>query len=196
MIELAILAILVTAYAISITKYHLHVVKRKNKEYDSLSKASAELLLKYMEQDEVIEELENEINYIKNTLNSDSNSKHIFIKADAKNMNPESIADIIGAALRDSIEKRKEEVLSNIDRTKTVLDKVFLWEMTYCIDKKTDKSFYNKEYINKEAIVIEEDCDKIIPHPTTNEPIKLDLCIRYEDDTQLYVQSKAVKLKD
>lgn len=196
MITLAIFTVFVTAYAIAITLYHLNNKKKSTTKYDSLAKTASEVTIKYMEIAlenlqllEQIDDLQNEI--VENPGNPMSK---IVIHSDTPK---EEVEQLLQNAIKKLVDEKKEEILSNIDeRNKTVLDTVILWDMLYCLDKKTNKRFYNNAYANKEAVVIEENCNQFLEHPITGEKLKLDLCIRFEDDTQIYVSSRAVKLKD
>lgn len=198
---LAIFTVLITAYAIIITAYLNHVKTKYNKNIDALYDVSELLVDRLNSSTELIKELDSENEHLKSILNEiesgNPNVKRIVIDGSNISKTEEEIGNIIMKSLKDMRDKAYNNVMSNIDeRTKTVLDNVILWDMSHCLDKKTNKRFFNTTYANKEAIVVEEDCNVTIEHPLTKEDVKLDLCIRFEDDTQIYVPSIAVKLKD
>lgn len=201
MIILAIFTVIVTSYAIIVTGYLNYVKKEYEKRVDALYDVSEVLVDRLNKSTELIRELDKELDQYITMLNeiesTNPNVKRIVVDGTNIDNSPEQIGELIMKSLKEMRDKAYNTVMSNMDeRTKTVLDTVVLWDMSHCLDKKLNKRFYNTEYCNKEAVVIEENCSKTIEHPITKEDVILDLCIRFEDDTQLYVPSICVKLKD
>lgn len=85
---------------------------------------------------------------------------------------------------------------SNIDvRKKMIGDRVRLWDFSFHIVKGNNTHSLSTNNHAKDAIVIATECN-VETEPFTGHTKVLDLCIRYEDGTEVFTSSDYVKRTD
>lgn len=99
-------------------------------------------------------------------------------------------------SLLDIINTIKDVQKANRDtRTKEIGDKVKLWDFSFHRIRGNDKADLDPKYTDNIAIVIAVACDIKFKDITNRDRI-LDICIRYDDGTEVFTSSEFVKRID